>query len=223
MSSGLFLEIDGLDEVWKLRHETPKKFATLAKRLHSDLVTRVPKPVSEAVASMYSIKKGDVLSRKRAGYGKRSERGAASVYTRGDVLDVISIEFYGRRSANFPTFVNRKSTLPKREKKIGKRGKFVTYMPKYKVSVETFKDAPAEIVPRGDSRVFALTRKHPSKGKGGQLTAMIMKKGWKKPLAHGSSSVPDAIMNDKVVRIWLPQVIQIMNKRIDHHIKTVFK
>lgn len=223
MSSGIFIDIEGLDEIWKLRKETPKKFATLTRRLHSDLVTRVPKPVSNAVASVYTIKQRDVVARKQNGYGKRTMQGGAAVYTRGDVLDAISIEFRGQRSANFPTFANGKSTLPKREGKIGKRGKYVSYMPKYKVTVETFKDAHTEITPSDDSRVFVLPRKTPGNGKGGKLTAMVIKKGWKKPLAHGSSSVPDAIMNDKVVRIWLPQVVQLMNKRIDHHIKTVFK
>lgn len=222
MSSGISIDIEGLDEVWKLRRETPKKFATLTRRLHSDLVTRVPKPVSEAVASVYAIKKSDVLARKVKGYGKRTLSGGAAVYTRGDVLDAISIEFRGYRSSNFPTFANGKATMPTRLQRLGKKGKMVSYMPKYKVTVETFRGEPAEITPRDGSRVFVLPRKNPGKGKGEKLTAMVARKGWKKPLAHGSSSVPDAIMNDKVVRIWLPQVIQLMNKRIEHHIKTIF-
>lgn len=223
MSTGINITIEGLDELWKLRNVYPKKLGLLSRRLHSDLVTKVPKPVSDAVSSLYALKKSDVLARKVKGYNHRTSSGGAAMFSGGDVLDVISVEFRGRRYAAWPTLVSGKSTLPARKKKKGERGNVVMYMPKYTVTVETFRGQPTEITPSGNNRVFAIPRKEPSKGKGGKLLPVVIGKGWKEPLAHGATSVPDAIMNERAVEMWRPKVMKIMTDRLDHHMKTIFK
>lgn len=210
-----------------------KRVAQIEKATCLDLKTWVPGHVSTATAQIYNIKKSEVAQLKSQaliveeenglGYvntyteywrGRNTGKGNVRVSSNGaEKIAHLTFTFKGAKHANWTTRAGKQAKVPKARKTIKKNGRKYSIPKPYVTNVETYKGQRTPITPRGQNRVFVMS------GQDGTLRAMHIRPGDKRPLAHGSSSLPQAIMNKDVVAIWRPQMNTYIAKRLAHHDK----
>ena len=216
------------------------RIATIEEMTCRDLKTWVPGHVSIATAQIYNITKAEVAqirSRKvtvenKVGMfvpnsstvdvykrqGRNAGKGNVRVSTNGaETIAGLVFTFKGAKHANWTTRAGKQSKVPKARKKIKKDGRKYSIPKPYVTTVETFKGQRTPITPKGTNRVFVMS------GEDGKLRAMHIRPGDKRPMPHGSSSIPQAIMNKDVVAIWRPQMQAFIVKKLAHHDKQTAK
>ena len=178
--------------------------AKVERYVISDLKKKVPGLVSSAVATIYNIKKSEVA---RANYKTESQWAGSrkvSLRTEGSTIGGLTFHFRGRRHADW------KTTARPKPKPINS-GKVFSNKKKYTTFQEVFRGQKTPITARGNNRVFIANI-------GGKLVPMVVGAGTSnKPLVKGSSSVPDAILNEKVKAIWQPELNRYVEDRLIHH------
>lgn len=197
------------------------RIADVEKMACLDLKRWVPAHVSAATAKVYNIPKSEVAQLKATkaedgsySRGRNAGKGNVRVSTNGaETLAGLSFSFKGAKHANWTTRAGKQAKVPTARKKIKKNGRKYSIPKPYVTTVETFKGQRTPITPRGQNRVFVLN------GKDGKLRAMHIRPGDKRPMPHGSSSIPQAILHKDVVAIWQPQMNAYLAKRIANHDK----
>lgn len=176
-----------------------------------DLKTRVPGLISTATAKIYNLNKKEVAAahRTKAYLSKKkfSEANRAHMRTsfKGDTLDSLTVIFTGRKHANWDT---KATPMPEPVS-----SRTFSVKQKYAVSQTVYKNKPVVIKPKKKYRVFVLARN-------GKLLPMIVGSGGRgKPRLKASTSVPQAVMNQDVVRIWRPKLNEYTLKRFNNHLK----
>ena len=196
-----------------------------------DIIKWMPGHVSTATAQIYNIKKSEVAQIRSQGVtidlyeegnferlywrgSRNAGKGNVRVSSNGaETVAGLVFTFKGAKHASWTTRAGKQAKVPKARKIIKKNGRRYSIPKPYETNVETFKGKRTPIKPRGQNRVFVMS------GKDGNLRAVHIRPGDKRPLAHGSSSLPQAIMNKEVVAIWRPQMNEYIAKRIAHHDK----
>lgn len=211
------------DKTRKELDEYPKKLANVEQRMVSDIRRWVPGHISTATAKIYAISKSEVAAIKATkaadgNYyrGRNAGKGNVRVSSSGDTVASLTFTFRGAKHASWPTRAGKQQKVPKARKRFVKDGRIYSIPKPYVTTVETYKGQRTPIKPRGNNRVFVM------QGKQG-LVAMHVRAGERKPMAHGSSSIPQAITNEKVVAIWQPQLNEYILKRLANHNKQAFK
>lgn len=187
-----------------------ERYAIVQRHTISDLKSRVPGKVSKAVSEVYAIPKSYVIAMRHP-----NTKGRVRMRVAGKTISTLSFIFRGSKSASDWTVKankSRKAKTPTKRKIIFKNGRKFSVPAPYKVTVETFRGNPVQITGRGGNRVFVAP------GKQGRLMAMIVSKD-NPPVAHGVSSLPQAIQNKKVVAIWQPQLNKIILDRFQRNAK----
>ncbi len=209
-TSGLSFAIDAkkcLDELEEIDHIAADVEAYTVK----DVRRWLPGHVSSAVSKIYRIRKSEVAAcqtrTSNDGYSRGRNAGKATVRTSfsGYTLAGFSVTFKGRVLANWLT-----KAKPKPEK-VG--GKAYSSKRAYRVTQEVFRGNAATITPSAGNRVFVLDI-------GGKMRPIVAHEG--KLHVHASSSVPQAILNDKSVAIWRPQLNTYLELRFSHHANRLF-
>lgn len=201
------------------------RIATAQRLTCGDLIDRLPGYISTATAEIYAIKKSEVAQIKATrgedgnfSRGRNTGKGNVRVSTNGaETVAGLTFTFKGAKHANWPTRAGKQAKVPKARKKIKKNGRKYSIPKPYATNVETFKGQRTPITPKGQNRVFVMS------GKDGTLRAMHIRPGDKRPMPHGSSSLPQAIMNKSVVEIWRPRMQAYIIKRIQHYDKQTAK
>lgn len=217
----------------------PERLAEAERLTCSDLRTWVPGHVSTATARIYNITKAEVANIKGRyttvnaqrprgrdrrmweismpaldeGYtdrGRNAGKGNVRVSSEGTTLANITWIFRGRKHANWTTRAGKQRRVPKARKRIKKGNRTYSVPKPYVTTVETYRGKRTPIRGRNGNRVFVMDGKH-------GLRAMVVKPGSRRALAHGSSSIPQAIMNEQVVAIWRPQLITYAMQRFMYH------
>lgn len=198
-----------------------ERIADVERTTCADLIDWVPGHVSKATADIYAIKKSEVAQIKATrgedgnfSRGRNTGKGNVRVSTNGaETVAGLTFTFRGAKHASWTTRAGKQAKVPKTRKKIKKNGRKYSIPKPYETNVETYKGQRTPIRPRGQNRVFVMS------GKDGKLRAMHIRPGDKQPMPHGSSSLPQAIANDKVTAIWRPQMQAYIIKRITNHDK----
>lgn len=196
-------------EIEKLRRKfdnIDKEAAKVEKYTISDLKKRAPGMVSSATSQIYAIKKMEVARARSKTASKNAGKQHVRSSFKGKALDDFVMVFTGRKTATWNT-----KAKPKPKPPATGNNKIFSNRRKYKVTVEVFKGQPTQIKPTGKNRVFVMQ-------KGGKLRPLIVGMD-NKPRMKASTSVPQAIMNEKTVAIWRPQLLDYIVKRFKHHSK----
>lgn len=220
---GIHCRIDNLGDVVRTLNATPEQLAEAERLTCSDLRTWVPGAVSSATSKVYNITKAEVANIKgkysiETGYsdrGRNAGKGNVRVSSTGDRLSSIAWVFKGRKHADWTTRAGKQKRVPKARRRITKGGKTYSVPKPYETTVETYKRVRTPIRGRNGNRVFVMDGKH-------GLRAMVVKAGTRMTLAHGSSSIPQAIMHERVVAIWQPKLIRKAEDRFMHHSNRIF-
>lgn len=223
----VFFDLSEIDKVRKMLALAPEQLAKAEHYTCSDAYSRAPGMVSDATIQIYALRKSDVAqikgkwSSKTGEYstrGRNAGKGAVrvSMGANPDRISYFTLIFRGRKHAGWLTRANKStSRAPKaRVKYTDAHGKKRSKLKPYAVTVETYKGKPALIKPKNGNRVFVLLRN-------GKLLAAVAKRGERMPWVHGSTSVPQAIMNENVVAIWKPRLEEYMVQRFIHHSRRV--
>ena len=190
-------------------------------RLLSDITTRAPSPISAAVSETYAVGKLAAVKRYNfLGGGKRSltKRGNTIVVANKDGDDY-NLEFSGTRFSDWPTFANNRQVVPKfvkvrGSKRLGTKTKRVRKP--YTVTREVIRGKRVAIEPTEGNRVFVLGQKQ-------HLKPHIVTPSHDYPRVFGSTSIPQAIMQPRTIEAWKPQVVELIRKRLDHHLDQLAK
>ena len=217
---GFSVSSDILNAIEAVKAEK-RRIATVEKYACKDLVKWVPGKVSAATAQIYAIKKSEVAQIKATkgeddnfSRGRNAGKGNVRVSTNGaETVAALIFTFRGAKHASWTTRAGKQQKVPTARKKIKKNGRKYSIPKPYVTTVETYKGHPTPIKARGANRVFVMN------GKDGKLRAMHIRPGDKAPMPHGSSSLPQAIANNKVTEIWQPLMKAYIIKRIEHHNK----
>lgn len=211
-----------LKQVDKALDFTCFQIARANELLLSDVKHRVPGKISSAVAQVYNITKSHVLALKAHKIketgeytrGRNSGKGNVRFHSGGNFSAMLgasskSLTFYFTGASNpyWPT--KEKGAKPQKRKWKHKEAKEVwAKSPNaYKVTVTTFRKRPVTWQRNDSFRVFTVPF-----GDGQRKLAMA-KTGERKYLVPKTSSVPQAILNPDVVKIWQPQVSALLIKR----------
>lgn len=203
----------------------PEKLDLVQKRTISDLRSRLPGKISSATAKIYALRKQDVVqirnSGKKSGGGSASN-GAVSLWTEGKHLSDLTFIFRGTRHANWPTTAGGSESTPPTATRYGwhyieRKGRFYWVPKPYTVTRTVLKGQTKVIRGGGNERIFVLPRKD------GGLRVMAARPGKKWPVPYVTTAVPEAIIKEKVVDIWRPQMNELIMKRLEHNNKQVFK
>ena len=157
ITAGVMSVTQQLNEIKALEGKSEK----VAKRLISDMKTRVPGWVAAEVAKVYNIKKSEIIPAKVGG----SSKAAGSVRVQGESVETMQIVYRGRPLT--PThFGMTPKSMRKPTKKLSKKdryifqkndGKFVTMtngVRPYNIKVEIIKGKREKLTGRYDSRLF---------------------------------------------------------------------
>ena len=222
---GVSLNVGGINELMTALRVMPSQLAEINRRTISDIRDRAPGKIGSATSKIYRIDKSYVVA-------LRARRDEAVEYHRGRNSGKGNVRFgVGGREVSTATLVFKAASNPwwptkpmggkmnemppKKPRKKRFKGKSVT--PFY-VKIETLRGKPAYRRTDENHRIFVLP--HPS-GKG--LRVMSAEKGSRRFLTMKTSSMPQAILNEKVVDIWRPQVQDLIVKRWQHHERQVLK
>lgn len=178
-----------------------------------DLMRFVPGAVSAAVASVYQIRKSEVAACHSYKYegdgpytrGRNSRKSAVITSFEGYTLSTLTVRFIGKKHSKWLT---KPSKPPKGRRKIKRGGRTYSVPKPYTVTVETFRGKPVPIKPKGKNRVFVVK---------GKNRAFIATPNSRRPLAHASSSVPQAIENPKSRAIWSKAIAAKARTRFEYH------
>ena len=225
----VFFDLSEIDKVRKMLALAPEQLAKAEHYTCSDAYKQAPGMVSDATSRIYALRKSDVAqikgkwSSKTGEYstrGRNAGKGAVrvSMGANPDSISYFTLIFRGRKHAGWLTRANTLTNrAPKaRVKYTDAHGKKRSKLKPYAVTVETYRGKPALIKPKNGNRVFVLQRN-------GKLLAAVAKRGERMPWVHGSTSVPQAIMNENVVAIWKPRLEEYMVQRFIHHSRNVLK
>lgn len=192
----------------------------------SDLRTKAPGIVSKAVSRFYAIPESYVVAKRArkdaAGEyhrGRNKGKGNVRLSTEGNTIASLTFIFRGRKEvAPWPVYVNGKKLSGKAknkvlQKKVKKKanGRTIQVQVPYTVAQETYRGKPTPIRGKNGNRVFVV------KGRLGKYMPVIARPKERKFLPHATSSVPQAVMNPKVVAIWKPLVNALVLERFKHH------
>ncbi len=178
-----------------------------------DLRKWLPGHVSSATSKIYRIRKSEVAAcqsksdpdnprRRGRNAGKATVRTSFSGYSLSD----FSVTFRGRVLSSWMT---RAKPKPKKVS-----GNAYSAKRKYTVTQEVLRGKPATINPSPGNRVFIADFN-------GKPRVMVASDD--RIHVHASSSVPQAIMSEKVRAIWEPQLNDYLFKRFNHHADRLFK
>ena len=210
-------------QVKKDLNEYPDKLALVEQRTISDLRSRLPGKIASATAKLYALRKQDVMQLRNSGKKGGSPReGAVSLWTQGKTISDLTFIFRGTRHANWPTTAGGSDSTPPTANRYGwqyieRNGRFYWVPKPYTVTREVLKGQVKTIKPEGQTRIFVLPRKD------GGLRVMAIKPGQKYPVGYASTALPHAIIKDKVIDIWRPQMNELILKRFEHQNKRIFK
>ena len=181
-----------------------------------DMKRRIPGAVSTAVSKVYAINKNRVAAcssyyHDKTGRGRNS--GKASVKTKfmGKTISTLAFVFTGKKDAEWKSLPKKPPKARVTSKQKGRGGRAVRKP--YVVTVETYRGKPQAIKGKNGHRVYAID---------GRNRAFVVGRS-NKPMIHASSSVPQAIMNEKSQKIWRPKLNSELEKRFFHHFNRLMK
>ncbi len=183
--------IHNLSELNKELEKIDTHTATIMALVVADLKTKVPVLVNKSVSKIYNIKKNDVTRAHYKTESKSKGKQHVSFTTSGRTIEELTFYFRGSRHADWATTAQPKPKTAKSSKVFSNKKKYTTYQ-------EVFRGKKTPIRGKGSHRVFIAKI-------GGTLVPMVVGKR-NKPLVKGATSVPDAILNEKVEAIWRPEL-----------------
>ncbi len=207
--AGLKVNVHGVLDAVKELHALGDRYEKAQCATISDLKSRAPKRFSAATAKVYAAPQSYIVAIKSP-----KSRGKVRMRVAGKTVSSLSFIFTGRKSAtDWAVRVNgqKKKAVPKKRKKILRNGRKYSVPAPYKVSIETYKGRPATISGQGVNRIFVMS------GNGGKLMAVAATPKHRTPRAHGVTSLPQAVMNPKVVDIWRPELNALILDRFRHN------
>lgn len=201
--------------------------------LLSDVKTRVPGKIGSAVSKVYNIQKSHVMQLKAYKVtetgeytrGRNSGKGNVRFHSGGDFSSMLgasskslTFHFTGASNEYWPTMelgkTQKKSLKNQKRKWSHKKASEVWKKAKnaYGVKVTTFRKKPVKWYRNDSYRVF-------TKLYNGNKRLAIARTGERRYLIPKTSSIPQAILNEDVVRIWQPQVSELLVKRWNNIVK----
>ncbi len=205
----------GIKNVKKLQKELKnidKAAAKVEKYIISDIKKGAVTAVKRATSSVYAIKQNEVARSQSKTPSKYAGKQHVATSFRGKGLDDFTIVFTGKKSATWNIKADGKPTVPTARTWIMHEYKWYNVPAPYKVTAKVYrKQRPQVIKPKGDNRVFVAMVK-------GQMRPMVVGKN-NEPMVKAFTSVPQAIMNEDVVKIWRPDIQQRIIKSHKHHTK----
>lgn len=199
----------------KSLHDLRVHAADSEKKVVSYMKRSVPGYVSSAVSKIYAMPKAYVAAIKRTNpnswsRGRNASKSSVVTSSYGDTVDGMFFVFTGKKHAQWPM----KPKRPYKTRRIIKvNGRRYSVPKAYQVKVETFRGKYVAIKPSKGHRVFI---------KPGLAAPLVVGKS-NRPMVHASTSVPQAIENPRVQRIWRRRIFVTMTKRLRHHLKQALK
>ena len=200
--AGLLI-IHNLSELARELEKIEEDTAEIERLTISDLKTKVPPLINKSVSQIYNIKKNEVTRANYKTQSKFADRRKVALSTSGRTIAELTFYFRGRRHADW-------ATTAKPKPKPAKSSKVFSNKKKYTVYQEVLRGKKTPIQGKGNNRVFIANI-------GGKLVPMIVTPAENKPRIKGSSSVPDAIVNQQVEAIWRPELNMLVSKLLHRH------
>lgn len=204
------IKLKQVDEIRKELNGLDKMAAKIEKFTLSKVMSSAPGYVAAATAEVYAIKKNEVTRARTKTASKYAGKQHVKTGFRGQSLDDFAMVFTGKKTSTWNTKAKPKPKKPK----TGNPKVFSTKK-KYTVTQEVFKGQRTPIRPQGDNRVFVAMV-------GGKLRPLVVGKE-NNPMVKASTSVPQAIMNEQVVKIWRPRVETLVVSEFDRITKLYWR
>lgn len=205
----LNIKLKQIDEIRKEFNGLDKAAAMVERKTLSNVKRKAVTEVKRATSAVYAINQNEV-ARSQQTASKYAGKQHVKTGFRGQSLDDFVMVFTGKKTATWNTKAKPKPKKPK----TGNPKVFSTKK-KYSVTQEVFRGQRTPIKPKGDNRVFVAMV-------GGKLRPLVVGND-NRPMIKASTSVPQAIMNEQVVKIWRPEVEQYVVKEFDRLTKLYWK